>query len=81
MKRIGVIAVIIEKNSENVKKVNMLLSEYGDIIKGRMGLPNVKDDVCVISVIIEASSDEVGALTGKLGRIEGVTVKSMMATK
>ena len=79
MNRIGVIAVIIERTDNNVEKVNKILSDFAHDIKGRMGIPEVEDGLNVISVIVESDSDKIGAVTGKLGRIPGVSVKSMLA--
>lgn len=79
-KRIGVVAIIVE-NKESVEMVNKLLSNFGDSIVGRMGIPYKEKHVSVISIIVDGTTDEIGALTGKLGRIEGVTVKSALTKK
>ncbi|WZL72118.1 iron-only hydrogenase system regulator [Clostridiaceae bacterium 35-E11] len=79
-KRIGVIAIIVE-NRESVDMVNKLLSSYGEIIVGRMGVPYKEKHVSVISIIVDGTTDEIGALTGKLGKLEGVTVKSALTKK
>lgn len=79
-KRIGVVAIIIEDRN-NAENVNRILSEYGEIIVGRMGLPYREKGVGILSVIIDGTTDEVGGLTGKLGRLEGVTVKSALTKK
>ena len=60
-------------------QVNTILSDSGDIIVARTGLPYAKKHCCVITLIVDATSDEVGALTGKLGRVKGVTVKSSLS--
>ena len=79
--RIGVIGIVIEKDRSASGKVNELLSEYGDYIIGRMGVPDLKDEVFVISVIIKATNEIISALTGKLGKIASVNVKSAITTK
>ncbi|GAB6084941.1 iron-only hydrogenase system regulator [Alkaliphilus crotonatoxidans] len=79
-KRIGVVAIIVE-DRRNAENVNRILSEYGEIIVGRMGVPYRERGVSVLSVIIDGSTDEVGGLTGKLGRLQGVTVKSALTKK
>lgn len=79
-KRIGVVAIIIE-NKENVENANKLLSNYSDIIVGRMGVPYKEKNLSVISIIVDGTTDEIGALTGKLGRLQGVTVKSALTQK
>ena len=74
--RIAVIGIVIEKNRAAAVKVNEILSAYGDFIMGRMGIPNPEKEVFVISVIVKATNETLSALTGKLGRIDGVNVKS-----
>ena len=77
-KRLGVVAIILE-NKEYADQVNEVLHNYNQIIIGRMGLPYKERSVAVISLIVDATNDEVSALTGKLGRIKGITVKSALA--
>ncbi|MBB6215821.1 putative iron-only hydrogenase system regulator [Anaerosolibacter carboniphilus] len=79
-KRIGVVAVIVE-DKESVEQVNKLLSTYGEIIVGRMGIPYKEKHVNVISIIVDGTTDDIGGLTGKLGRLRGVTVKSALTQK
>ena len=74
--KIGVIGIIIEKDRSVAEKVNKLLSEYGDMIIGRMGVPDQERGIFVISVIVRAANERISALTGKLGRIECVKVRS-----
>lgn len=76
-KRIGAVVVLIEDKSI-VPSVNTLLSSYSDIIYGRQGLPLRERGIHVISLIVEGTTDEIGALTGKLGRLRGVQVKSIL---
>ncbi|NIA23919.1 MAG: CopG family transcriptional regulator [Proteobacteria bacterium] len=72
MKRIGYVGIIVEdkKKSEDVNKI---LSAYGTIIVGRMGIPY--GDIGIITLIVNGTTDEIGAFTGKLGMIKGVSVK------
>ncbi|WP_053956265.1 TM1266 family iron-only hydrogenase system putative regulator [Inediibacterium massiliense] len=79
-KRIGVIAIIVE-DKESVDMVNKFLSDFGEIIVGRMGVPYKEKQVSVISIIVDGTTDEIGALTGKLGRLKGVSVKSALTQK
>ncbi len=74
--RIAVIGIVIEKDRSAAGMVNEILSTYGDCIMGRMGVPSLKDAVFVISVIVKASNETISAITGKLGRIPSVNVKS-----
>lgn len=76
-KRIGVVGIVV-KNLENVDKVNSILHEYSAIIVGRLGVPYREKDISIISLIIDGTSDEVSAMTGKLGIIQGVNVKSAL---
>lgn len=78
--RIAVIGVVIEKDRSAAGKVNEILSEYGDYIVGRMGVPDSADKIFVISVIVKANNEIISALTGKLGRIDGVNVKSAVTS-
>ncbi len=80
-KRLGVIGIVIHDPRQVAERVNTLLSSYGHIIIGRMGIPKHEANVGVIALIIEGSTDEVGALTGKLGSISGVTVKSALTAQ
>ncbi|MBI9112781.1 TM1266 family iron-only hydrogenase system putative regulator [Maridesulfovibrio ferrireducens] len=77
-KRLGIIGITVKNRFKAAPKVNQTLSEHGNIIVGRMGLPFREKDVNVIGIIIEATTDEVGSLTGKLGMLEGVKVKSLL---
>ncbi|MEN6325436.1 MAG: TM1266 family iron-only hydrogenase system putative regulator [Syntrophomonas sp.] len=77
-KRLGVIGIVIE-DRQAVPMVNEILSRYAEIMVGRMGLPYREKELSVISLIVDGSTDEIGALTGKLGNLSGVTVKSALA--
>ncbi|SCZ10899.1 TM1266 family iron-only hydrogenase system putative regulator [Alkaliphilus peptidifermentans] len=79
-KRIGVVAIIVEDKNK-VQDVNNLLSEYAEMIVGRMGIPYKEKGLSIISIIIDGTTDDIGGLTGKLGRITGVTVKSALTKK
>ena len=76
-KRLGVVAILIE-GRDAVPRVNQILSSHGEIIQGRLGMPFRDKGVQVISLIVEGSTDQVGALTGPLGRLPGVQVKSIL---
>ncbi len=80
-RRIGIIGVIVENREITSGKINSILSEYSEIIAGRMGLPYRERDLSVISLIIDGSTDEIGALSGKLGGIAGVKVKTALLSK
>jgi putative iron-only hydrogenase system regulator len=77
-KRIGIVAIIIE-DRESVPKANSILSDYASIIIGRMGVPYKEKHINVISIIVDGTTDEIGALSGKLGNLNGVTAKTVLA--
>lgn len=78
-KRVGFIGIIIESKEADIHKVNDLISEMSHIIIGRMGIPYREKKCAVITLVVDASTDEVGKLTGRLGQIEGVSVKSALS--
>lgn len=76
-KRYGFVGITIENKDDHAMLVQRVLSEYSEIILGRMGLPHLDDNrIAVITLIVQSTTDELGGLTGKLGRIPGVSVKS-----
>jgi putative iron-only hydrogenase system regulator len=77
-KRLGFVGIIIENRKENAPKVNAILTEFGNFIVARMGLPYEQKHCAVITLIVDATTDEIGQLTGKLGQIDGVSVKSAL---
>lgn len=81
LKRLGFAGIIIDDRVKCSGVVNEVLSEYGDLILARTGLPNAKGNASVITLVIDATTDELGMLTGKLGNITGVSVKSGLAKK
>jgi len=76
---VGVIAIIVKNRAESALQVNEALAPYGDMVIGRMGLPYHERGLNIITLIVDASTDRIGALTGKLGMIADVTVKSTLA--
>ncbi|MBR2860318.1 MAG: iron-only hydrogenase system regulator [Clostridia bacterium] len=79
--RIGVIGIVVEDPKKSADTVNELLSEFSDIIIGRMGIPYQKRSVCIISVTVDGTNERIGALCGKLGRLDGVNAKSVLSSK
>ena len=73
--RVAVIGIIVE-NRESVPTLNRLLSDYGDYIIGRMGVPYHKKGIRVISVAIDAKQDIINTLSGSIGKLEGVHAKT-----
>lgn len=82
-KRLGVIALIIE-DRENAQQFNHVVSEFHDLVLARQGVPlhdRYSDgrDLHVISLVVEGTTDALGALTGRLGKLNGVQVKSVLS--
>lgn len=76
--RLGVIAVILKQPKQAFSQFNELLNLHSDIIVGRMGIPYKERGVSVISLIVDGTNDEIGALTGKIGQLPGVSVKAVL---
>lgn len=74
--RIALIGIIVER-MESVEQLNHLLHEYGSYIIGRMGIPHREKGVNVISVAMDAPQDVINALSGKIGRLEGISAKTV----
>ena len=79
--RIGAIAIVIENPKEAQRMVNDLISDFGDIVVGRMGIPYRERKVGVLSLIVDGTENEINAFTGKLGSIPGVSAKAVMTKK
>jgi putative iron-only hydrogenase system regulator len=77
-KRVGFVGIIIHDRKQWAEEVNKILSEFGETIVVRTGVPHVRDKSSVIMLVVDATSDQVGSLTGKLGALPGVSVKSML---
>lgn len=74
-KRVAVISIIVE-NSEIIEDLNKLLHEAAEYIIGRMGIPYRSKGINIISIAIDAPQDFISALSGKIGRLEGVSAKT-----
>lgn len=74
-KKIAVIGIVVSNREETAREVNEILSAYGNIIVGRMGIPYKERGISVISLIVDGTMDEIGAMTGRLGNISGIKVK------
>lgn len=74
--RAAIIAIIVKK-SESANEINNVLHEYGEYIIGRMGIPYHKKSINIISIAIDAPQDIINTLAGKIGRIDGVTTKTV----
>lgn len=78
-KRLGFVGIIIEDRRKSAPFVNRVLSDYGDEILSRVGVPYRERHCSVITLTVDMTTDELGGLTGKLGAIDGVTVRSALA--
>ncbi len=78
--RLGVVGIVISEPAEDAVKVNEILSAFSHIIVGRMGIPYKEKKVSVIALTVDGSNDEIGAMTGKIGQLKSVTVKSALTS-
>ena len=76
--RVAVLALIVQEGS-SVQALNDLLHQYGPYIIGRMGVPYRERGVNIISVAVDAPADAISALSGKIGRLAGITAKTVYA--
>lgn len=81
MKKIAVISAILEEPAVCQQKFNEVVSGFRGIIKGRMGIPFEEEGVAVICITVVGELDEINSLTGKLGKIEHVMVKTSVSRK
>lgn len=73
--RVAIIGIVVD-NPDSVGKLNSILHDYGEYIIGRMGIPYHEKKVRVISIAIDAPQDVISALSGKIGRLDGVNAKA-----
>lgn len=74
-KRVAVMGIIVE-NRDIVQEVNNILHEYAEFIIGRMGIPYKEKKISIISIAIDAPQDAISALSGKIGKLPGISVKT-----
>lgn len=79
--RIGVVGIVIEERDRVSRQLNEILSNFGHLIIGRMGVPSRELELSIISLIVEGTSDEIGAMTGQIGNLSGVTLKTALTSK
>ena len=77
--RIAVLGIIVS-DGEAVEAVNALLHEYGEYVVGRMGLPMRDRGINAITLVLDAPANAINALSGKLGRVDGVSAKAVFGT-
>ena len=73
--RVALIGIIVE-NKNSIEQLNRILHEYGDYIISRMGLPYKEKNINIISIAIDAPTDIINAMTGKIGRLDGISTKT-----
>lgn len=73
--RVAVMSIIV-KDSDGVEKLNSILHDYAEYVIGRMGVPYRVKGINIICVALDAPQDKISALSGKIGKIEGITVKT-----
>jgi len=77
--RLAIVGILIE-DRDSVSRVNSILSDFSEIIVGRMGIPYKERGVSMIALIIDGTTDQLGALTGRLGNLRGVKAKAAVTT-
>ncbi len=80
MKRIGVIGIVLKQDRETALAIQNLLSSFSDIIIGRMGVPDAESGISTISVIVKGTNEQISALSGRLGKLNEVYVKSAVTS-
>lgn len=73
--RVAVMGIIVEKG-ESVEMLNSLLHDFGNYIIGRMGIPYREKNINIISIAIDAPQDVISTLSGKIGKLDGISVKT-----
>jgi putative iron-only hydrogenase system regulator len=81
MKRLAVISAVLDNAQDAQQEFNSLVSSFKGIIKGRLGIPFAEEGVAVITLVVIGTQDQINALTGKLGRIKDVNVKTSFSKK
>lgn len=81
MKKIAVISAILEEPGLCQKEFNEVISKFKGIVKGRMGIPFEEEKIAVVSITVVGELNEINSLTGKLGNIEHVSVKTAVSKK
>ena len=74
--RIGAISIIVE-DADSVEALNAVLHEYASCVLGRMGIPYREKGVSIICLAVDAATDTINAMTGKIGRLPGVSAKAV----
>lgn len=81
MKRVAVISAILERPEDTQNTFNAIVSSYKDMIKGRMGLPLLEEGLSVVSITVVGEVNDINSLTGKIGKIPHIQVKTSISKK
>ncbi len=81
MKRVAVVGIVLDEPKDSNATLNEIIAEYKDIVRGRMGIPFIDEGISVISLTVVGSMDDINSLTGKLGNVTGVSVKTSISKK
>lgn len=81
MKRAAIISAILEKPQETQKTFNNIVSEYHEILRGRMGIPFKNGSIALIPLIVEADLDTINTFIGRIGKLEGVIITVSIASE
>lgn len=76
--RVAVMGIIVEQR-ESVAELNAILHECGRYIIGRMGLPYEKKNISIISIAVDAPTDVINAISGRIGKLSGISVKTALS--
>lgn len=76
--RVAILSVIVE-NTDSTEKLNSIIHEYSRFVVGRMGIPYHKRNINIISLVVDAPQNEISSLSGRIGRLAGVTAKAAYA--
>ncbi len=79
--KLAIISIILEQPEKSQEKLNKLIAEYSDLIKARMGIPFEKQEIAAICLMVLGEMDKINAFTGKLGRLEQITIKTAVSGK
>ena len=78
-RRIGFVGIIVQNPEQSYHQLNEVLHEHASVIVGRQGIPYRERSLSILSLIVDGTTDDIGALTGKLGQLPGVSVKTGFA--
>ena len=76
--RVAIIAIMVS-DKESVSQINEILHQFSDAIIGRMGLPYRQKKINIISVVLDAPQDTVSTISGKIGKLPGVTAQTLFS--